>query len=648
MMDALTSWDGIGALYWRESWWLWACGFPLLWWLFSVWRRKQHWQKIAAPEFKRWLQAGTGSALSLNGWSPCHWRVVLASLGWGLLCVALAGPRFPDTVTNSALMVPDQVVLLMDRSASMAARDHRFSRQQQAQRIAQRWVNQDDAVHWGLVLFAGHAHRIAPVTTDHRFIRQRVRDLLTLPLPTLGNDLAGALREAGSAFSPAEPEAPRHIVLFSDGDLEAAEKQAAEKAVKDLAAMSPAPLLHVIGMGGHRAVPIPNRDQGWLEQGGSPVLSQRDQGWLKHLATLAQGRYYPVEGLTEQTADLRRALGLGPRRIPEAGLQDVIWVEVFPVPLIIGMVMLFLALLSRAGKAPKKAIPSVLACLLCTGLGVSPMPSDANEDVLAQAQQAMIAQDWPTARDHYRDLEGYEARFAEGVACYRMKDWSCSTEAWGRAVLLAAGEEQTADRLRAIFNLGDAYFRMGRFDEAQVLFEDLLKQWQDSGPNTPVPGLSRAQVETNLSYARDLAAAVEREIADRQKALRRAAFKARAGLLDGRTQEGGGFASGSGSDFADDMVNTDRALIRSALQRLDPAQLAAMGIDLDLNQNRPSQIGSAGSAAQQDFNRTEFDDQTGQTVNAQAVLIWKRLLEMEVGIPAALDQPRTVQGKRPW
>ncbi|MGB1110244.1 MAG: vWA domain-containing protein [Gammaproteobacteria bacterium] len=604
--------DMLADLYWREPHWLWALGLPLIWLGWGHWWRRHQWTRLADPQLLPWLQAHAHGGTERASTS----RRITLLLAWLFLTMAMAGPRTPELPPSSTVLPVHDVILVVDRSRSMEARDGRPDRIGAVRHLLSGWLNEAGHLRWGLVMFAGHAHLIAPATTDTTFIQNSMDALLSLPLPTLGNALASALQQALDS-RPSSSVAGRSVLLFSDGDMEPRERDAAMALA---ARWNPDIDLIVVGVGGARPLPIPDGEAGWLRFEDEDVLTLRDEVWLKALADRAGGRYLPLEDIETISDVVSTAEG----RIPASKAGDVLWREWFALPLMLGVALMFMSLLRR------DSAPSALGVLLLISVLSQSPEGYASEPDIEDGRLALERSDWQAAQAIYQSLDGYEARFGEGVACYRLEDWACASEAWSAAVLQAA---DSANRARAIFNLGNLHFRLGRYAQAEVLFEDVLGIMGEPGS---VPGLSIDQVKINLSYASDLRRAVEQAIEDQRKTTRRAAFLARAegDVLDQGLEQAS--LRVSTLEFARQLSGL-RSVTASELRSLLARGVASIQGNTGGNELRSDTAGSP-------FVRgTPHGDRSDTRLS-----IWKRRLEMDVGSEGSQSEPKQVQGKRPW
>ena len=138
-------------------------------------------------------------------------------LALGAIAVALLGPRIgvQSLVTTRA---GGDVVLLLDVSASMRARDVPPSRLERARRIAADLLaDLPRADRVALAGFAGRGVLFTPLTHDHDALAQMLPAIDTRLVQPAGSNLEAGLASALEAFEP-DAARPRTIVLLSDGE----------------------------------------------------------------------------------------------------------------------------------------------------------------------------------------------------------------------------------------------------------------------------------------------------------------------------------------------------------------------------------------------------------------------------------------------
>ena len=177
------------------------------------------------------------------------------------------------------------VMLVLDVSKSMLARDIKPSRLERAKQFLLRLVDQLPNDRIGLVLFAGRAYLQMPLTTDHGAAHMYIQEASPDAVPTQGTVIADALRMANAAFNSKERKY-KSIVLVSDGEDHDPD---AAKVAKQLA--QDGVLINTVGIGSPEGSPIEDPVTGELkkDQEGHTVISKLNEAELQQLATATNG-----------------------------------------------------------------------------------------------------------------------------------------------------------------------------------------------------------------------------------------------------------------------------------------------------------------------------------------------------------------------
>lgn len=153
--------------------------------------------------------------------------------GIAFLLVALARPQIVRQQREEQSDGID-IILAMDVSESMMARDLPPTRLAAARRLAQTFVDSRKYDRIGLVIFAGEAFSLCPLTTDYALVKQYLGDLNDRMIPASGTAIGDALARCinrlrdspvvsadttGESRTDADNrERSKIIILLSDGD----------------------------------------------------------------------------------------------------------------------------------------------------------------------------------------------------------------------------------------------------------------------------------------------------------------------------------------------------------------------------------------------------------------------------------------------
>ena len=217
-------------------------------------------------------------------------RATLMTVALALLVVAVARPQVGAQMTKVKRQGVD-VVVAIDTSASMLARDAKPDRLDVARDAVRGLISRMRGDRIGIVTFAADAFVYCPLTIDYGAALMFLDALGPQVTGQAGTSLAGAIDESLGAFTGAE-HGHQQIVLISDGeDHEGGAEQAAKRAADAGACV------HVIGIGGDEGEPIPELNaQGQVsghkrDRNGKIVLSHMNEEPLRKIAAATGGVY---------------------------------------------------------------------------------------------------------------------------------------------------------------------------------------------------------------------------------------------------------------------------------------------------------------------------------------------------------------------
>lgn len=227
----------------------------------------------------------------VRGASPPYLAAALFGLAALAAIVAAAQPQWGTKESRVPRNGADLVVV-MDISRSMDARDVAPSRLQAAKDTVAATLARLGGDRVGLVVFAGSARTRFPLTTDFAAANQVIESLATGVVFVQGGSSAGlGLEEAVNLLSD-QSSSGRVILLLTDGDDLGGDP--APSAL--LVAESGADLL-VAGVGTADGATIPVMDfrtrteQPLVNAAGEPIVTRLNEPFLRALAVAAGGRY---------------------------------------------------------------------------------------------------------------------------------------------------------------------------------------------------------------------------------------------------------------------------------------------------------------------------------------------------------------------
>lgn len=215
-----------------------------------------------------------------------HLPFVLVCAAVVLLVIAVARPQSRETGSSSTTRGID-IVLAMDVSASMFARDFVPDRIAAAKAVAANFINDRPGDRIGLVVFGGESFTQSPLTTDKATLLtllDRVEiGMIDEESTAIGNGLATSvnrLRESDAAS--------KVVILLTDGVNNAG--QIAPVTAAEIAG-SLGIKVYTVGVGTHGNAPYPARDA-WGRTVMMNVPVEIDEAILTDIASATGGEYF--------------------------------------------------------------------------------------------------------------------------------------------------------------------------------------------------------------------------------------------------------------------------------------------------------------------------------------------------------------------
>lgn len=376
------------------------------------------------------------------------WPLYGLLLLWTLAIVAIAGPvwkQIPVPVQERE----DALVLVADLSLSMYATDLRPDRATRLQRkILDILEYRRREGQTGLIVYAGDAHTVTPMTDDVTTISNLVPSLQPNIMPTPGSDPATGVALALELLANSGLTRAR-ILLLTDG-IEPSDIDA----ISNLLAGT-GHALSVLGFGTEAGAPIPNGQQGYLRDSNNAIVIPRlERAPLQQLASAGGGRYVDAQLTNEDVRFLLddQSLDVDENLVEVEDRDFDAWYEAGPWLLLLTLPLAALAF--RRG----------WLLVLLAGIGLlPPEPAYAWEwqDLWTRKDQqgtsAFEQEDFDTAASRFQDP------LWRAAANYRKGDYE--------AVIrdLAPVDEPAAH-----YNRGNALAQLGLFEEALSAYDRTL------------------------------------------------------------------------------------------------------------------------------------------------------------------------------
>lgn len=261
-----------------------------------------------------------------SGWveSLRHLPALLTGAGMALVLVALARPqRISQRMERSSEGI--DIVLAIDISDSMLETDLHPNRLEAAKRVARSFVQGRFEDRIGLVVFAGDAFSLCPLTTDYELLTQSIGEISSGLIRTAGTAIGSALGMSTNRLRDSKAKT-KIIVLLSDGENTAG-------------SLDPVTAAELVDAYGIRLYTIA---VGRIGIGETPT----DEGTLKRLAALAKGQFFRATDTRALSAVFARINRLEKAEVKQSRYREI--ADFYQVYLRWAIVLLLLALLTKS------------------------------------------------------------------------------------------------------------------------------------------------------------------------------------------------------------------------------------------------------------------------------------------------------------
>jgi Ca-activated chloride channel family protein len=424
------------------------------WWLLGtipaiaialIWAR----QRMAASHWESSIDSALLEVLLEPGGRGSFKRI-----SWLLACalaigaLGIAGPAW-ERLPQPVLQKSDALVIVLDLSLSMFARDVQPSRLVRARQKITDVLRLRNEGFTGLVVYAGDAHAVAPLTDDTKTIENLLASLGPEMMPVLGSNLESALTISRELFENARVQQGR-ILLVTDGIDD----------VGDIADFRQRNYpISILGIGTSAGSNIPldfvnQPGQVLRTKAGEAIFVRLDS---EHLARTAESAYGRYRQLSLSDEDIAHLLGVS---LPqddetiEVEREFDTWAD---MGFMVCIILLPLVLLSfRRG----------LLVVVC--LSILPFPAEAGiwDDLWQRSDQQgqrALREDEPQAAVLLFDDPLWRA-----VAQYRSEDYANAADGFSHF-------SQPDD----FYNLGNALAQYGEYEAALAAYDQTLTTLPD-------------------------------------------------------------------------------------------------------------------------------------------------------------------------
>ncbi len=213
---------------------------------------------------------------------------------FAVLCtgiIMIARPQFGTKVENVE-KEGIELVIAIDVSNSMLARDVAPDRLARAKQILSRIIDVRKNDKVALIVFAGEAYVQMPLTSDTQSAKLFLNTIDPSLVPVQGTAIGEAIALGVSSFSN-DQDVDKAIILITDGEDHEGNANEAAKQASDAGIM-----VNVIGIGSVEGTPVPESEYSnnyKTDSGGQVVVSRLNEQMAQEIAQNGKGLYVQAD-----------------------------------------------------------------------------------------------------------------------------------------------------------------------------------------------------------------------------------------------------------------------------------------------------------------------------------------------------------------
>lgn len=407
-----------------------------------------------------------------------HIKFSILMLALTCLIIAAARPQYGQSERMEKRQ-GIEVMIALDISNSMLAEDVAPSRLDRAKQMLSKLIDNmsDDKV--GLVVFAGEAFTQLPITADYVSAKMFLQHITPALIQTQGTAIGAAINTSIRGFGGEEGKASRAIILITDGENH--EKGAVEAAQK---AAELGMHVYVIGIGKPEGSPIPIAGTGEFrkDRQGNVVITHLNEDMCREIAQAGKGFYTRCDNTNTAYRALEQELDkLAKQEIETTTFTD--YNEQYQSFAILALLLLVVEffIFPRKNKVVTRwnifRTPATVALLLAISM---PVFAQKEAPDIRKGNRQYNDSNYVDAELHYkRALEKNDqsipANYNIGCAYFREQKYQEAAEAFEQIAKIIDKESEPEQAADTYHNLGNSYFGMGQFDKAIEAYKQSLR-----------------------------------------------------------------------------------------------------------------------------------------------------------------------------
>lgn len=376
-------------------------------------------------------------------------KFILSFIAMLLVLLAVANLRTKtgtETITRNGI----DVMIAIDVSKSMLAKDILPNRLERAKQILSKLIDKLSNDRIGIVIFAGKAYVQMPLTGDHSAAKMYINAASTESVPKQGTVIGDALKMSYAAFNSKEKKY-KTVILLSDGE---DHDEDAIAIAKEMATQGV--VVHTVGIGSAEGATIKNELTGEdkKDKDGNVVITKLNELELADIASSGNGTYQLYSNTDAVVNNLYKELSTMDRRnVEDKSLENYkSWFQI-----LLGFALLFLILEQFINEVKMKKnikyIPTALLLFFTTTTN-----AQVDKEALKKGNEAYKKSDFEKAITQYLDAtkqneKNTTAQYNLGNALYKANKKEDAIKAYDKVATEAANATKKSN---ALYNKGVA------------------------------------------------------------------------------------------------------------------------------------------------------------------------------------------------
>ena len=373
-----------------------------------------------------------------------RWALTTGAIAALLTIIALAGPTWQH-LPSPVFRNESALVIALDLSRSMDAEDIKPSRLIRARYKIADILKQRKDGQTALLVYAGDAFTVTPLTDDTETIDSQLSALTTDIMPSEGNNTGIVLEKAVELFKQSGLQKGQILLVTDSVDTD--KTLATVKALDNYT-------LSILGVGTTDGAPVALPEGGFLkDEQGTIVVPKLDASALAKLAQAGKGVYQTI---TANDADIQALLSAVDKPLQQEGKENKNllldqWEDKGPWLLL--LVLPLAALSFRKG-------------LLCVGLLLLlPLPKNS---------YAFEWQDLWQNKDQQAQQAYKNNQFEQAANLFKNPDWKAAAHYKAGQYDKALDSLKVNQTALSAYNQGNALAQSGQLEEAVKAYEKAL------------------------------------------------------------------------------------------------------------------------------------------------------------------------------